>query len=1071
MKPLHRTHSTYRKVIFREIRHSLSRFFAIFAIVALGVGFLAGLMATTPDMRLSADAYFDDTNFMDIRVVSTMGLTEDDVRDIRQISGVVGVMPAYQADTQVRTAGEDTIVTRFHSLPQGRETDDPNYQNQLAVVDGRLPEQPGECVVQESPWGDSPVHVGDELCLLPEDGDQSDTFATDTFTVVGIVRSAYYISIERESTDVGSGSVGMMAYLAESDFTMEAYANVFVTVDGAKPLTSMLAPYEEHIQPVIDALEALGDVREQIRLEEVREEAADALAEGRQELEDKRAETEQTLADALAELTEARQKVTDAQRELEDGEKKLADGKKELADKKSAFEAEIALKEKQLQEGELALLDGKAQLSEGKAQLQELEKQLADGKAELQQLIADGKAEEAEAKAQELAMLQAGYEIGLSEYETQEATLQEKENELTLARTQLEAGKKQAEAEFAAAEKTLAESRAQLDSGWEELEAGRAELEQGEKEYADGRKEADEELGKAQDELDKAAAELDTIEAPVWYVFDRMNNVGYASFAGNAQKVEAIATVFPIFFFLVAALVALTTMTRMVEEERTQIGTLKALGYGKGKIALKYLIYAGTATITGSVFGLLIGLKVFPTVIWRAYDIMYTLPPLLTPFNWGLALVSSLTAVVCILLVTIFACVNSLKECPARLMRPRAPKAGKRVFLERITPLWSRMKFTHKVTARNLIRYKKRFFMTVIGIAGCTGLLVTGFGLRDSISEIVGKQFGELYQYNTTIALKSDDALDQNTDLRNILNDTSRIEGFLTMHAESGKLTVGDVEKEAYLYVPQEPQRLTDFIVLRERRSGKPLTFEQDTMILTEKLAETLGVKVGSKVTVRNADDAAATFTVGGIAENYAQSFVYIAPQLYEQQFGKAPAYQTLLAKATDSSSSARNALSAQLLTQEDVAAVQFTADVQESFADMVHNIDYIIIVLIVSAGLLAFVVLYNLTNINITERQKELATIKVLGFYDREVSAYIYRETAVLTLIGSAVGLVVGVFLHAFVVKTAEVDMVMFGRDIRVMSFVLSAALTMLFSLLVNLVMYRKMCRIDMVESMKAGE
>ena len=507
-------------------------------------------------------------------------------------------------------------------------------------------------------------------------------------------------------------------------------------------------------------------------------------------------------------------------------------------------------------------------------------------------------------------------------------------------------------------------------------------------------------------------------------------------------------------------------MTRMVEEERTQIGTLKALGYSRGAIMAKYMIYAGVATVCGCAFGLLVGFMVFPAVIWGAYGILYNLPPLVGAFHLPYAVMSSAAAVLCTMVATWYACTSTLHENPARLMLPKAPKAGKRVFLERIPFIWKHLTFTHKVTARNLIRYKKRFFMTVIGIAGCTALLLTGFGMRDSIGDIVTKQFGEIAQYNLMVGLKND----RNDDAIRSVLETEATDS-LYVQQTSVDVTGSGNTLAANLFVPEDAESLPDFIVLRERRSGKTVPFSENGVVLTEKFAGKIGAKAGDTIRIQDGDGRTAQVKVDGITENYVYNYVYMAPSLYRASFGTDPSYNLITAKVTDDSKENRNAVSTELLKADGVASVSFTTDASKSFDDILKNIDYIVIVLIVSAGLLAFVVLYNLTNINITERQKEIATIKVLGFFDREVNAYIFRETGILSVIGTAAGLILGIFLHAFVVRTAEVDIVMFGRTISPMSYVLSALLTLVFSALVDVVMARKLRKIDMVESMKAGE
>ena len=1115
---------TFRKDILRQIRGTFSRFFAIFAIVALGVGFLAGLLATTPDMRLSVDRYYDETHMMDIRVLSTMGLTDGDLDEIRKIDGVEAVMPAYSADMLVNMKSDDTAVTRLHSLPFN-DLQGENSLNRVVLLEGRLPQAAGECVMESEKMLGSSLSIGDTLRLSDENENLTDTLAAGELTIVGKVRSAYYFSIEKESSSIGKGAVDLFLYTVPETFRLDVYTDIFVTVGGARELTAFSDTYDDAVQPVMDRLEALGEKRVVVRRDEIVGEATGELADAQKEYDEKKQEAEEQLADAQQKLIDARDEIEKAERELadgrkeledgehqaadaektladalsqiEDGEKALADGRKQFARDKAAAEKELAAKEQELAAVRKELDSSAGKLSAFKAQLDEGKQKIDQAKAMIGALTAAGKTEEAAALAAQLEPQEKEYNKKLELYTQQSAEFTTAEEQWSEGKAQLEAGRKTAEAELAAAQarldesekmlaasraewqrgkaeleenqRTLADARAELSSGERELADAKGKLADGEKEYADSKREADEKLSDARKKLDDAEQQIADIETPEWFVLNRHANVSYVSFEGNAEKVEAIAKVFPIFFFLVAALVALTTMTRMIEEQRTQIGTMKALGYSKGSIAFKYLLYAGSATITGSICGLLIGFKVFPTVIWGAYEIMYTLPPLLAPFNVKYALISSIAAIVCTLLATFAACYGTLIEAPARLMLPRAPKPGKRVFLERIKPLWSRLKFTHKVTVRNLIRYKKRFFMTVFGIAGCTALLLTGFGLRDSISDIVGKQFNEIAQYNTIIQFKNQEAA-VGADMQSILGD-GRFTGYLSVHQANADVTVGNKTQSATLYVPQEAEKLKQFITLRERRSGRDVPFKEDRVVVTEKMAEKLGVKEGSVIQVKDADNRTAQFTVGGITENYVYSYVYIPPALYAQAFGGEPEYLTMIATLADTSRGNRDALTETLLEYDDISSVQFTTDLSEQFSDVIKNIDYIVVVLIISAGLLAFVVLYNLTNINITERQREIATIKVLGFFDREVSAYVYRETALLSLIGTAAGLILGIFLHAFVVKTAEVDIVMFGRSIKPLSFVLAAVMTLVFSVLVNLVMHRKLKKIDMVESMKSGE
>lgn len=1097
--------TAYRKVILRGVRGTLSRFLAIFAIVALGVGFLAGLMVASPDMRLSVDAYYDESAMMDLRILSTLGLTERDVDAVRKTDGVGAVMPAYSVDILADSEQSEDAVVRVHSLPSAGDA-----LNRPVLKEGRMPEKAGECVVVRNQFTGTPPQPGEVLRLSEDGEDVSDTLGVTELTVTGVVESAYYFSIEKESSTIGNGTVSWIVYTPEDSFCAEVYTELYVTVAGAEEQIAFSDGYDDAVAAVTARLEALGEVQRVARYNEVTAEAKQELADARETYETEREKAERELADAKQQLDDGRtelesgeqeladgqkqyaaglEKIEDAEQQLADGQSALLAGRQELADQRATAYEEFAARQQQLDDSREELLAARKLLDDGKAALDEAAEQIRQAEEQIAGLETAGMTEQAEQLKAALAPKQAEYEASLAEYQEQAALLDDSDQRLAEGQAALDAAKAAAETQFGDAERQLAEKEQQLQTAAAETKKGRAELEQtaakladagreladakrnlanGEQAYAEAREKADTEFADAERKLADGEQALADIGLPDWYVLDRHTNVSYVSFEGNCSKVEAIAVVFPVFFFLVAALVALTTLTRMVEEERGLIGTMKALGYSRGAIAWKYILYAGSATVAGCAFGLIVGMQVFPIVIWGGYGILYILPPLLTPFNPLYASVAAAAAIACTMLATAGACWGTLRECPARLMLPKAPKAGKRILLERISFLWSRLSFTHKVTARNLIRYKKRFFMTVIGIAGCTALLVTGFGLRDSIGEITEKQFGELYQYNVTIGLKGADALTDDA-VASIVADKTLLEDALAVSQESGEVAYRDETVNVSLYVPEKAERLPSFIHLRNRKSGETVALPEDAALLTEKAADTLGLSIGDTVTVKNADGREAAVRIGGIVENYVQGFLYMTPGQYEKSFGSAPEYTALAAKLAEGAS--QNALSEPLLKTGLVSAVSFTDNVRESFADVVGSIDYIVMVLIVCAGLLAFVVLYNLTNINITERQKEIATIKVLGFYDGEVAAYIYRETAVLSLIGTAVGLVLGVFLHAFVVRTAEVDMVMFGRSIHAMSFVFSALLTLFFSLLVNLVMNRKLRAIDMVESMKAGE
>ncbi len=1167
---------SYRKNILRTIRGTASRFWAIFAIVALGVGFLAGLLASTPDMRYSGDLYFDNTRLFDLRIAGTLGLTDGDLEALEQVEGVKSAMAAYSADMLVETAQGDVVVTRIHSLPEGElDSGRADWINQFELIEGRMPENPGECLVEHNSdlTGDA-AEIGDRLVVSADNKDPEDTLARMEYEVVGIVESSYYFSYEREPASVGNGSVGMVLYIPQQDFSLDVYTDIYLSVTGAAALEAPGAAYEALVDEVGDRIEEISGERCEIRLAEIRDEAQAELDDGWAEYNDAKAEADKEFADARAELDDGWAELAEGEAELADAEEKLTDARNQLISGEAALKENeaklpdtLAEQRAPIDEGWAALEAGKQELDDSRDQLETYRDQLAqaqqglalleqsagalttrlnDLKAQLDQAKADANydalaaalaAAEAELAAhggydawyatdpaaadaaltardaaqtafdgakqavapyqaavdeasgqldalngqisslsQTVATLEAGIAAGEQGIAAGEEEIAAREAQLNEAEAAFAAAEQEAYDQIAAAKEEIRlgwleilDGQTEIDDARAELEDGRVELEDGEAEYAQQKADADAELAEARAELEDGEAELEDLELPEWYILDRETNVSYASFKSNIEKVEAVAKVFPIFFFLVAALVVLTTMTRMVDEERLQIGTMKALGYGKGAIVAKYLIYALVASVLGSAAGLAIGLTVLPSVIWNAYEVMYRLPRMYCLFHPTFSLVSAGALILCTLAATLSACWASLHEQPASLMLPRAPKAGKRILLERVGFFWRRLKFTYKVTARNLFRYKKRFFMTVIGISGCTALLVTGFGLHDSISDIVNRQFGEIFTYNLSITLSEEKDL-SDPDLRALLR-SDQIESWMPIHQEESSNTYGNDTFKTYLYVPQDYKRIDEIVDLHTRLGQEPVTLTGDGIVITEKMSERTGKGIGDTIELQNGDKKTGTFTITGVVENYVENYVYLTADLYAEQFGEQPEYTMIAATTADNSQQARDELSAELFELDCVSGVSFTEDLKTTFSSMMQKIDTIVVVIIFCAGLLAFVVLYNLTNINITEREKEIATIKVLGFFDREVDAYVYRESIALAVIGTLVGLVLGVYLHMFVIHTVEVDAVMFGRSIRTASYLFSALLTLVFALLVNLVMHRKLKQISMVESMKAPE
>ena len=1012
----------------REILNTLGRFLGIFAIVALGVSFYAGLGATGPDMKLTGDTYFQAQNLMDIRVVGTYGLTDADVTAMRQMEGVRQVFPSYSADAQFETA-DDAIVLKLHGLDTAAMVYDKDgllvpldWVNKPLLMSGRYPERAGEILVEGGFLWRTGLAVGDTITLESgKNRDLLDTLTTKAFTITGTARTPVYMAHERGNGSIGSGAVDAFAYIACETFRAEVYSEAFVTLADTEGVSSFTAAYEEALDAALERLEALGEVQSEARLRELTEDAYAAIHEARAELEEQERSAAEQFAEAEEELAAARQT-------LESGRAEAAQGRRSLA----AQSAELTSAETQLREG-----------------IRAAEEDLAALEAQMQApvLMPESVIDTAANAPIDAGMdMYAALERQMDSLRQELAAVEAGKTQLLTAQAQIDAGEREADA----AEELLAEQSAELETKRAETAA---------------------QIADAREELDAQQKKLDELAAPVWYVLDRGVNPGYTSFAEDTDKVQAIGRVFPLIFFIVAALVSLTTMTRLVEERRTEIGTLKSLGYGNLRIASKYLIYAIAPTLLGGIFGGIVGMKLFPWLIIDAYGMLYTLPAPITPIHYGYWAVSMGMAVACTVLAALFACLNELRAVPSQLMRPKAPKTGKRIFLERIPAVWRMLSFTYKVTVRNLTRYKKRFLMTVIGISGCTALLVTGFGLRDSVSDIIGLQYSAINQYNLMVAFRDGAESSDVTNAMERLAAHESITGMMRVRQKSVDAGAGLSEtRAAYLVVPESAAALSQFVTLRDRRTHEPYVMEENGVVITEKLAKETGLSVGDAI-VLSMDGRVVSVPVTAITEHYFLHYIYMPPSLYAEVFGEAAVHNMVFARTADESKAAQTEIAALVLSESGVSAIHFSKVTQDTFTNIISNLNFVIVVLIVSAGALAFVVLLNLTNINISERIRELATIAVLGFTDREISAYVFRENAILTVFGTGAGLVLGVFLHGYVIQTVETDMFMFGMQVQPMSFVYSLLLTFLFSLTVNVLTGGRLKRIDMVEALKSVE
>ena len=916
-----------QKDFWREIQHTRSRFFSIMILVALSVAFLSGLKATAPDMKRTGDDYLDSLHLADIQVLSTLGLTDDDITSLRAQDKVEDAEGEYVIDAFASSDSLDAVVKVLSLTGRGI--------NEVLLRDGRMPERADECVVEENMLSLMNIEIGDRITLTPGN-DLSDALAQDTYTVVGTVRSPVYLAVERGTSTLGSGTVKAYLYLPREAFTLDYYTAAYVRVSGAAEMTAFYSDYDDYIDAVIDELEPFGDARSQLRHDDLVDEATEKLDDAQKELDDAKAEADEKLGDAQKELSDARKKLDDGWKDYYDGEEQYADGVKELSD------------------------------------------------------------------------------------------------------------------------------------AYTELTDGERDYRKGLREYADGKAEADEKIADAQEKITDARRKVADIDSCEWYIFSRSYNPGYTGFGQDADRMANLASVLPIIFFLVAALVCLTTMTRMVEEQRVQIGALKALGYSRLSISRKYIGYGLLPSLVGGVLGLVIGYILFPKMIFTAYQIMYQMPDIELHAYTDISLFSVLAAVSCTTVATLWACLATLRETPASLMRPRTPKAGKRVFLEYIKPLWRRMSFIHKVTARNLFRYQKRFWMTVIGIGGCTALIIAGFGMRSSLLFTMSRQYDELFHYSAQVTLADNALPEERAAVEDFLAGDSRVVNYIPCAASSATVVTPSYSTTAYVEVMASDE-IGKVVDLFDYKSGDPITMGDEGVYIDQKLSELLKVSVGDTFFLDG--DVRGDVTVAGIYEHYTGHFIYMTPDYYGNALHADGEPNAYLLNFTSDDTDTCNAIFEKLLDMSGVATTSRMRDTQDTYMHSMERVDFVVVIIILAAAALAMVVLFNLSNINITERQRELATIKLLGFYDGEVSAYVYRENIVLTLFGILLGCFMGHWLHIYLVRSTEIDLMMFGRQTAPSAYVYAAILTALFSLLVNVLAHFRMKKIDMVESLKSAE
>ena len=880
----------------------------------------------------------------------------------------------------------------------------PEKINKVVLTVGRMPQAADECVLDSTQYTEEVI--GSAFTVTDSnDEDTLDMFRNRTYTIVGLVQSPYYMNFERGTTSIGEGRIAAYAYVPKESFDSEYLTEVFLTLKEKYDVYT--DEYEDYIDAVQDRVEEKTKEVVTQRYQSLIDEAQEKIDDAQTELDDKSAEAEEELDKAWQDILDGEEEITEHEQEIEDGKEQIAETRGTLREQKS----ELDKQEAQLNEMEAAMtaMVSAGQFAEGGMQAQMGMQQIAEGKEQIQ------------------------------------------------------AGREQ----IAAAEVELATKEAELLEGEDELEQAKTDLAEGREEYEDAKAEFEEEIADAQKKIDDAREELADIEEPDDYVLTRETNIGYACFDNDANIVEAVSNVFPVFFFLVAALICMTTMNRMVEEQRTQIGVLKALGYSNAAIMAKFMFYAGSAATIGALTGLAGGTWLFPKTIWEGYRIMYTMGELTYLFNGWLALLSVLAAILCSVGAAFFSCRYELYSVPANLIRPKAPKNGKRIFLEKITFIWKRLKFLHKVSVRNLVRYKKRFFMMILGISGCAALLVAGFGIRDSVANVADQQYDEVQIYD--IGVTFDTPLTE-SDMEMMTEQTA---GVLAQTAyryeESADIDFKGKTKSVYMVIPENVEEITDFINLHTKQ-GEAIPYPTvGEAVITAKVAENMGIRAGDEILLRDNDMNVIRVRISALCENFVYNYIYLNKETYREQIGAEPEYKSAYAIVTEDTD--LHAAAAFVSDIGDVLSVSVTRDMRDRISTMMQSMDYIVALIILCAGCLAFIVLYNLTNINITERIREIATIKVLGFYARETADYVFRENLMLTGLGAVVGLLLGKLLHWFIMYNINIDMISFKTYISPLSYGLSLLLTYVFAVFVNGIMFFKLEKINMAESLKSIE
>jgi putative ABC transport system permease protein len=1081
---------------FREIKNSIERYLAIMAIIALGVGFFAGLKITKTAMIKNLDTYVDDQKMYDYQLISTLGLTEDDVKFFSAEKDIVAE-GSISCDFIAHIGSEKGVVLRAHSITQ--------KINHLNMRYGRLAKAGNECVLDSRFFSED--SIGSKIRIDSSNNeDTMDLFAYDEYTVVGIADSVNYLNYDRGTTALAGGQVYAFIYIPKSGFRSDYYTEIYIRLSDYNEVYSQ--EYNDLVSQKENELKELLEQRGNIRYQSIIDEARKKVSDAQEEYDDayekyleEKKDVEEELNQALEELEKAEKEIKAQEKKLRYAEKRIAKGEKEysksLKEWQRAYKdyerrrtetlAELESRQNELDQGRSSvvstmeqiensgLLDQHKQLSETIITLENVLSRIDDSESQ-EYMMVQSQLEQARVAVEEIeatGILQQYFELekALEEIETGQKELEQGRQEAIRSFADAEAQLADSKSKLVLAKKEIEKNKKDILAGWNAFEKGKVEYEKGVAEYKDAKRKAEEAFAKAEKELEQAQKdieeawkEIDDIPIPKVYVLNRNHNVGYTAFENDSSIVEGIARVLPFFFFMVAVLVCLTTMSRMVDEQRTQIGTLKALGYSDGAIAGKYIFYSGSAATIGCIIGFFMGTKFFPIAIWKAYSMIYEFSSIEYVFDVSLAIVSLIVSLLCSAGVTFISCKTELLQMPAQLIRPKAPKPGKRVLLEYIPPLWNRIGFLYKVSIRNILRYKRRFFMTVLGIAGCMSLIVAALGIGDSIRNIVNDQYDTILVYDYSISFNKAQSQKDREDFLKEYSDILTECIYVSM--DEGEVLGKNQIKKVTIVATDDPD-ITRVIKLYLDGQFIPYPlFGQ--CVINDKLARELGLTAGNTISIRKNGLDPIDIEVGGVFENYVGNYLFLTGETYESLFGEKVQYTSAYA-TTDIED--LYWVSALLSERKDVSAVTVLNDMRIMVDNMMKSLDYIIWLVIICACALGFIVIYNLNNINITERTREVATIKVLGFYERETKSYVFRETIMITIIAIISGLGLGNLLHGFVMDKINVEAVSFREQIFASSYVIAALITLMITLLVNLILSKKIDKINMAESLKSVE